>query len=188
MELTVVTSNDGKFAEFAESLDLKGLNLTRRREAYPEIQADRLEEVVAFGMQWLRSSIQGDFVIDDSGIFIDSIAGFPGVYSSYVYRTIGLDGILRLLTDDKERSAIFSTVLGLFIDGKESIIKGNCHGSITLLQRGEGGFGYDPLFVPDGEDRTFAQMELSEKNKVSHRGEALRKLGKILEEHLTAER
>ena len=188
MELTVVTSNDGKFDEFAEALELKGLRLARRKETYPEVQADVLEDVVRFGMDWLRSRIEGNFVIDDSGIFIECLSGFPGVYSSYSYRTLGLDGILRLMGDAEDRLASFSTVLGLSLEGEEVIVTGTCEGRIATVLAGKGGFGYDPLFIPEGHSRTFAQMTLREKNAISHRGEALRKLGKILEKHLTGER
>lgn len=188
MELTVVTSNDGKFSEFAEVLNLRDLRLSRRSETYPEIQADTLEDVVRFGLAWLRPRIEGNFAIDDSGLFIEQLSGFPGVYSSFVYRTVGLDGILRLMSNAANRRASFGTVLGLSLDGEERIITGSCRGEIAHAPTGEGGFGYDPLFIPEGLDRTFGQMELSEKNAISHRGEALRKLGKILEKHLSGKR
>lgn len=184
MDLTVVTTNDGKFAEFTEELNVRDLRLCRKSEAYPEIQADSLEDVVRFGMDWLRKRIEGNFVIDDSGIFIECLSGFPGVYSSFVFRTVGLDGILRLMSEERERRAQFRTVIGLSVEGKESIVTGSCSGTIASILSGTGGFGYDPLFVPDGQTDTFAQMELKEKNAISHRGEALRKLRKILEGHL----
>lgn len=181
MKLNLVTTNDGKFREFASGLSLAGVELERVNRQYPEIQANSLEDVVLFGAEWLRGGIDCDFLIDDSGLFIDSLGGFPGVYSSFVERTIGLSGILRLLQGHQDRKATFKTVLGLCIDGTVKTISGECRGHIATEARGSGGFGYDPIFVPEGESRTFAEMGTEEKNAISHRGVALIKLRKFLQ-------
>ncbi len=176
MKLTFVTTNDGKFREFSASLQDSGVELVRRSQEYPEIQTDTLEKVVRFGLDWLREKVPGNYVIDDSGLFIDRLRGFPGVYSAYVLKTIGLDGVLGLMKGQEDRAAEFATTIGLFNDGDVHIFTGRCRGKIITSPEGTGGFGYDPIFVPDGDLRTFAGMTVVEKNSVSHRGKALKML------------
>ncbi len=176
--LQVITTNDGKFAEFSQALSAAVQELTRLDMPYPEVQADSLEEVVRFGMEWLSSRLEGSFVIDDSGLFIDSLGGFPGVYSSYAFRTLGMRGILKLLQGVPGRGATFKTVLGLYHNGTAALFQGECRGRISTSPEGDGGFGYDPVFIPVGEERSFAEMTPSEKNGVSHRGRAVAALVK----------
>lgn len=169
--MNIVTSNHGKFVEYREIFPCaKMLDI-----GYREIQADTLEEVVKDVLDEL--SEHAPLIIDDSGLFIDALEGFPGVYSAYVMDTIGCGGILKLMDGMEERSAIFECVIGYIgTAGKTGLIKGTVHGSITTSQRGDQGFGYDPIFVPDGYSKTFAEMPSSEKNRVSHRGIAMEKL------------
>ncbi|MCX6658069.1 MAG: RdgB/HAM1 family non-canonical purine NTP pyrophosphatase [Euryarchaeota archaeon] len=162
-----------------------GYLLERIKATYPEIQADRLEETIVPGLTWLMERYQRSIMIDDSGLFIDALKGFPGIYSSYVFRTVGCDGILRLLEGVKNRSARFECCIGFLVPGKEPhISKGVAKGSISEKKAGTGGFGYDPVFVPDGYVKTYAQIEITEKNKISHRGRAielfLKELPKLL--------
>ncbi len=178
--LTVITTNDGKFREFTDALSVSDIRIQRLNARYPEIQADSLEEVVVFGMQWLNGKADPPFVIDDSGLFIEGLKGFPGVYSSHAYRTVGNDGILKLMEGISDRKAVFMTVIGLFSNGKARTFKGACHGNIAYAARGNGGFGFDPIFCPAGSSRTFAEFSVSEKNEISHRGIALRKLKQTL--------
>jgi XTP/dITP diphosphohydrolase len=118
-----------------------------------------------------------DFIIEDSGLFIDPLGGFPGVYSSYILKTLGNPGILRLLGDRKDRDAVFRSCFGHFSTHRgPALIKGECKGRIAFEQRGKEGFGFDPIFIPDGEERTFAEMSVEEKNSISHRGRALEAL------------
>ena len=174
--LKVITTNEGKFTEFGSALADIGLNLERVNIAYPEIQADTLGEVVTFGMQWLNRKLSKPYVIDDSGLFIGGLGGFPGVYSSYAYRTLGNAGILALMDATGDRSAVFRTVIGLSSDKGHFLFEGECAGSITREQTGTRGFGFDPIFKPSGSAMTFGQMATGEKNAVSHRGAALKKL------------
>jgi XTP/dITP diphosphohydrolase len=155
------------------------------KTSYPEIQADTLEETIVPGLNWLMERYQRPIMIDDSGLFIDALKGFPGVYSSYVFRTVGCEGILRLMEGVKDRSARFECCIGFLVPGKEPhISKGVAKGSISERKAGTGGFGYDPVFVPDGYAKTYAQIEVTEKNKISHRGRAvelfLRELPKLV--------
>jgi len=151
-----------------------GYELEHIKTTYPEIQADTLEETIVPGLNWLMERYQRPTMIDDSGLFIDALKGFPGVYSSYVFRTVGCDGVLRLMDGAKNRSARFECCIGFLVPGREPhISKGVAKGSISEKKAGTGGFGYDPVFVPDGYAKTYAQIEIAEKNKISHRGKAI---------------
>ena len=166
-----VTGNRGKFEE------AKGIlgDVEQRNVGYTEIQADTLEEVAAFGMREVLDKLDGPVMIEDAGLFIDCLRGFPGVYSAYVFDTIGNEGILRLMDGVTCRRAVFRSVLGYAEPGMEPILfRGELEGEITHEPRGSGGFGYDPIFEVGG--KTIAEMELAEKNKISHRGASIRAL------------
>jgi XTP/dITP diphosphohydrolase len=151
-----------------------GYEVEHIKTAYPEIQADSLEETIAPGLRWLMERYRRPLMIDDSGLFIDALKGFPGVYSSYVFRTIGCDGILRLMEGVRDRGARFECCIGFMAPGQEpTMVKGVAKGSISAEKAGTGGFGYDPIFVPEGYSKTYAQFEVPEKNKISHRGRAM---------------
>lgn len=124
-------------------------------------------------LAWLEPRLGGGILVDDSGLFVSALQGFPGVYSSYVFRTVGCDGILRLLADAGDRGATFRACFGLLEDGVSRVFEGACSGRIAPKMRGEAGFGFDPIFVPEGEGRTFAEMTLAEKNALSHRAQAV---------------
>jgi XTP/dITP diphosphohydrolase len=118
---------------------------------------------------------------DDSGLLVDALNGAPGVYSA---RYAGeqkndrdnIDKLLFELKDHVNRNAHFKTVLALVLNGKEYLFEGIIHGTITKELRGSNGFGYDPVFMPDGFSKTFAEMSAEEKNSISHRKIALKKL------------
>jgi XTP/dITP diphosphohydrolase len=171
--IAFVTTNEGKFREVSEKLLEVGVKLVREDRTYPEIQADRLEKVVRFAATVLDDQIRGDYLIDDSGLFIDHFGGFPGVYSSYVYKRLGGAGILKLLAGVRDRGATFETVFLLRRRGDHDVFHGACRGTIADAERGQGGFGFDPIFIPEGHADTFAEMTVSEKNRVSHRARAV---------------
>ena len=116
-----------------------------------------------------------DFIIDDSGMFVHALKGFPGVYSAYGQKTIGNQGILTLMEGIEDRSATFKCCIGCDIDGKTIIVTGKCDGFILNGEKGKEGFGYDPIFSPDGK-RSFAEISVEEKNTMSHRGNAVKLL------------
>ena len=176
-ELQIITSNNGKIKEFKEIFgDSKYLPVQNNID-YPEIQAPSLEDVVDFGLSWLGEKIEPPFVIDDSGVFIDNFDGFPGVYTRYVYDTIGLAGVLKQMQGVDNRACTFRCVLGLLTEsGEKQKFVGECSGTLINELRGDEGFGYDPIFIPEGFDKTFAELESEEKNSISHRGKAMGKL------------
>jgi len=149
---------------------------------YPEIQADTLEEVARAGVENVRQRFDQPFILEDAGLFIKTLEGFPGVYSKYVFFTIGLKGTLQLMKGIKKRTAVFRSVYAFSTPQKPPVIvTGECPGTIATKQVGTQGFGFDPIFIPKGETRTFGEMTVEEKNTFSHRAKALEKLHRHLE-------
>lgn len=182
MRLTFVTGNKHKVAELRALVEPLGHEVRQDRRGYPEVQAATLQEVCAAGADHLLAAgVEAPLLLEDSGLFVSALKGFPGVYSRYVLDTVGCAGVLRLLRDTEHevRTAAFRTHL-LYVDGKGERhgFEGTCRGRIAPRPAGTEGFGYDPIFVPDGQDgggsRTFAEMDTSEKNRLSHRGQAVR--------------
>jgi XTP/dITP diphosphohydrolase len=178
MRLAFVTRNEGKVRELAEACKGLGIEVVQDKRGYPEMQAATLAEVAAAGADHLLSGgLAPPFLLEDSGLFVSALNGFPGVYSRHALDTIGCAGLLRLAQDlEREmRGATFRTHL-LYVDAarERHAFEGTCKGRIADRPEGTGGFGFDPIFVPDGSDRTFAQMGTAEKNAVSHRGRAVR--------------
>jgi XTP/dITP diphosphohydrolase len=172
--LYFITSNKGKVQEAKEKLRPLGFSVVQKDLGYPEIQADTLEEVALQGIMHVQARFKKPFMLEDAGLFIDALQGFPGVYSKYVFFTIGLPGILRLLEDIENRRAVFRSVIAYSTQGNPPVVAlGECKGTISTMQRGKNGFGYDPLFLPHGSQRTFGEMTTEEKNMYSHRSKAL---------------
>jgi XTP/dITP diphosphohydrolase len=206
--LLFLTGNLGKLAEAQHYFVPLGYRVEQflLNGKPPEVfepQADSLRIVASAKISQARklldeSGEEGAILVDDSGLFIDSLNGFPGVSSASVHSQIGSLGILDLMEGREERGAEFRTCAILW-DGEEYIGEGICRGRIIAEERGENGFGYDPIFVPDdlgelssegqfsdsgssdsgtsnmltSEGRTFAELETAEKNAFSHRRKAL---------------
>ena len=175
-----VTTNAGKFREVAALLKEQGIEIEHFDLLLPEVQADTSEEVAAYSVKVLAEEADFDFFVDDSGFYVDALKGFPGVYSAYVYRTLGLAGVLHLLEGAERRAARFETVLVFRMAGETHTFRGECRGAVTLEPRGTGGFGFDPIFLPDGHTKTFAEMSIEEKNSLSHRASAARQMAAFL--------
>ncbi len=177
MDLTLVTTNPGKVAEIRRTLAPYGIRVRVSRRRLPELQADSLREVVR-GKLAATSSIPGNVLVEDSGLFIPALGGFPGVYSAPVYRMWGFGPILELLRG-RARTAVFRTVAGVRAQGRTYFFEGEVRGTIARQPAGSNGFGFDPVFIPSGETRTFAEMSLEEKNRWSHRARAIRPVGRL---------
>lgn len=170
-----VTHNKHKFEEIKELFRRNDLVLEWKNLEYEEIQADTTEEISRRSCEALSEIIDGDFFLEDTGLYISALNGFPGPYSSYVIQKIGLDGIIRLL-EGRERSACFLTVVSLYKNGKTMQFHGKSNGMISMAARGTHGFGYDPIFIPEEAVKTLSEMDLEGKNSVSHRARAVKKL------------
>jgi len=175
--INFVTSNKKKVLEAQAKLG-KGFDVRQWDVDCPEIQADTLEEVVLASAQYVieKHAPKEPFILEDAGLFVDALYGFPGPYSHFVHDTLGCEGILKLLEGRKsdERAAQFEAVLVYAAPGaKPLLFKGICRGRIADSAAGKNGFGFDPIFIPENETRRFAEMTPKEKGKYSHRGLAL---------------
>ncbi len=150
-----ITSNEGKFREVREMASKYGLEIEWLRMEYIEPQGNSLEEIARLSAEMLAEKVDGEFVIEDSGLFVEALKGFPGPYSSYVFKTIGNEGILKLMEGVEDRRAYFMAVVAYW-DGKTvRTFTGRVDGEISREIRGTQGFGYDPIFLYG--DRTFAE-------------------------------
>jgi len=177
MKLYFVTSNRHKFEEvlalvkeLESGIQLEPLGNIRKLE----IQGDSLDEIVLFAAENVTRDRRVHFDIEDAGLFIDALRGFPGPYSNYVYRTIGCEGILRLMNGITNRNAEFRSIIALCFRGIIKVFRGVCKGKISNEVRGHFGFGFDPIFIPEGSQKTFGEMSTAEKNMHSHRAKAVK--------------
>lgn len=188
--ITFVTGNAGKARELAAQLAPLGIAVDQDKRGYPELQADTLAEVAEAGAEHLLASgLKPPFLLEDSGLFIAALRGFPGVYSRHTLDTVGCAGVLRLMRDVEAemRTAAFRSHL-LYVDaaGRRHGFEGTCAGRIVEAAAGSGGFGFDPIFAPRGHDRTFAEMDPAEKALLGHRGQAVRAFLAFLEKSTKA--
>ena len=187
-ELIFATNNAHKLAEVEAVLGDRFRLLTPRdcgiTEEIPEEQPT-LEGNALQKARYIHERTGRDCFADDTGLEVEALGGAPGVHSAR-YATDGHDFaannrlLLRNLAGASTRRARFRPVIALILDGRESLFQGAVEGRIAETEAGCGGFGYDPLFVPEGCDRTFAEMTDEQKNALSHRGRAVRKLAEYL--------
>jgi len=172
--LEFYTSNYGKVKEARLLLNPLGYEVVWRKSRLPELQSDSLQKVAESKL----ANISGEerlAMVEDAGLFVHSLDGFPGVYSSYVFETIGCEGILRLLRNRK-RDAHFESVVGVRHRGKSELFTGTVTGTISRRTRGTNGFGFDPIFVPEKSSLTMAELAPEVKARISHRAKALASL------------
>ena len=176
--VTFVSRNVGKVPEVRSVLRPYGVGVRWRRREFVEPQTDSLEDVVRQKLRSVRG-LPGYVLVEDSGLFIPSLRGFPGVYSAHFLDIWGFGPILELL-QHRGRKAFFRAVAGLRRGTKEWTFVGEVHGTIAPRAAGRNGFGYDPIYIPDGWDRTFAQVPREKKDAISHRAGAMRQVGEFL--------
>lgn len=184
MELVFATNNQHKIEELQEMLDknikLLSLKDIECNEEIPEEQ-DTLEGNASQKSFYVYNKFGYNCFADDTGLEIDALNGEPGVYSARYAgeeksAQANMDKVLHKLAKIKNRNARFRTVISLVIEGSEELFEGIVEGEILAVKRGGSGFGYDPIFQPNGFEQTFAEMNLTDKNKISHRGRAVEKL------------
>jgi XTP/dITP diphosphohydrolase len=176
-----VTTNEHKRLEVEQILGvtLEGVDLD-----LPEIQAIDPVEVAAEKARAARGAL-GDtdlpVLVEDSGLMVDAWGGFPGALTKWVMQSVGNEGLLRMLAPEEDRSASAVCVVALAgVDGEVRTFRGEVRGAVAESPRGDGGFGYDPVFVPGWSDETYAEMGEA-KNTGSHRALAFRALKEWLE-------
>ncbi|WP_299125830.1 non-canonical purine NTP diphosphatase [uncultured Winogradskyella sp.] len=184
MQLVFATNNLNKLKEIQalmpKYIKLLSLSDILCIEDIPETQAT-IEGNAIQKAEYVKANYGCDCFADDTGLEVEALNGEPGVYSA---RYAGpqrnaednMNKLLSELADNKNRTAQFKTVIALHINGEMYTFTGICKGEITMLKHGEKGFGYDPIFKADGYEKTFAEISLEEKNKIGHRGKAVRTL------------
>jgi len=184
MKLVFATNNSNKLSElqalFPDGIEVLSLKDINCNEELPETNPT-LEENALQKAKYVYQNYGFNCFADDSGLEIEALGGAPGVYSS---RYAGEDckpeenmkKVLIKLENEENRNAKFRTVIALIINGEENLFEGECNGEIAKTKSGVEGFGYDPIFTPEGYGITFAQMSKQEKGVISHRGKAVKKL------------
>jgi len=172
------TNNVNKFSEARKVLAEYKIAVGMLKVKTLEIQSESLEEIAKTSVLEAFKRCNLPIIVEDAGLFIDALNGFPGPYAAYVYKTIGNEGLLRLMGNVENRKAHFRSVVAYCSASFESakIFEGEAVGEITKKERRKDcktGFGFDPIFKPNNSDRTFAEMGVAEKNRLSHRAKAL---------------
>ena len=191
-----MTGNVGKVREAKHALEPLGFDvkqLTVEGVEISEPQCDDLEIVARSKLHQAQAHLphpDDALMVEDAGLFVDALDGFPGVYSAYALKTLGCNGMLKLMEGNNNRNAEFQAVAALLLDGDVFISRGVCQGVLAAKASGEDGFGFDPIFVPNDLERegvvhatnglTFADVDLSIKENFSHRRKALDGLLELL--------
>jgi XTP/dITP diphosphohydrolase len=177
------SSNENKVREARKILSKFGISIIHYDINLIEIQENSLSKIASQkvldayaksrSMKNVLTKTSSAVIVEDDGLFIDSLGGFPGPYSSYIYDTIGNKGIMRLLENTKLRDAKFVAIIAYYNGvGDVKLFESSIPGKISSIIE-QGGWGYDPIFIPDGESKTYANV--SDKDKFSHRSAALKK-------------
>lgn len=171
------TGNIHKFNEARKILAEYNVAIAMVKVKTLELQDDNIENIARLSALDAASKINLPVIVEDAGLFIKALNGFPGPYSSYVYRTIGKEGIIKLLEGVNDREAYFKSVIAFCCPGGKVIcFEGITEGKIAMEPRGSSGFGFDPIFEPAEQPKeTFGEMSIENKNRFSHRAKALRK-------------
>lgn len=188
MDLIFASHNENKVNEiravFPEDIRLFSLNDLNFHEEIEET-GSTLEENSKIKAETIYRSTRKNVFADDTGLFVNALNGVPGVFSSrYAGTGNSLDNmkkLLKVLENESNRSAYFKTQICLIYEGETHFFSGEIHGQIMKEIKGTQGFGYDPIFVPDGFSKSFAEMNLEQKNSISHRYLAVEKLVKFIE-------
>ncbi len=170
--MAFASTNQNKFREVQSILSLHGIETVFANVEPLEIQSDSLEIVARGKVKSAFEKAHMPVIVEDDGLFIKSLNGFPGPYSSYVFKTLGNAGIMRLLDGLPDRSAAFTSMIAYYDGQNVMVFEGTVQGMIAY-RIAEGGWGFDPIFIPAGTTLPFSQ--LPNKNDYSHRRKALEK-------------
>jgi XTP/dITP diphosphohydrolase len=176
LSLLFVTGNKNKFAEAQIIMKRAGISLTQYHERPIEIQSNSLHDIAHHSCQQALEVVKQPLFVEDAGMFIYPLNGFPGPYSSYVLKTLGNSGILKLMDSEKNRTAVFRSVIAYGEPNRDiQLFEGETMGRISRRIRGTE-WGFDPIFIPDeGDGSTYAEMPDDMKNRISHRAKSLSK-------------
>jgi len=175
MKLTFITTNKNKVREANEIAEAYGIELEQYDFDYPEIRSESIEEVAREGAEVCFKEVGKPLIVEDSGFFIETLGGFPGTYSAFVHNKIGNGGLLRIMDGKTNRMAEMRACVAYHDGESVKTFAGAVKGVLAEKERGAGGFGYDPIFIPEGHEKTFAE-DSETKSKISHRKRAFVKL------------
>ena len=174
------SGNENKFLEIQSLYEMESkenkekVKILFSSPTIKEIQSDSIIEVAEDKAKKAFSSIKKPVIVEDDGLFIEELNGFPGVYSSFAFKTIGNKGILNLLANNEKRRAYFLSVFSFFDGNTIETFCGETAGHITM-EIFPSGWGFDPIFRPENEDLTYGNLNIQRKNEISHRSKAFRR-------------
>ena len=177
MSLTInfVTSNKNKAKEFKKILE-PDIIVNHVEMSYQEMRSDDSEEIAKQSAEMLANKLKKAVVVEDSGLFIKALNDFPGTCSAYIYKRIGLPGIIKLMEGVKDRECTYKSAVAYCEPGNKPIsFLGKGKGKISEIIRGMYGFGHDPIFIPEGSSKTYGEMKNCEEEK-KFRRDAVEKL------------
>ncbi|HUS60294.1 MAG TPA: RdgB/HAM1 family non-canonical purine NTP pyrophosphatase [Nevskiaceae bacterium] len=172
-KIVFVTTNEGKIRE---TIEILGIRVQPKKLNIDEIQTLDPTECVKKKAQAAYSLVKMPILVEDTSLSFEAWGKLPGVFIDYFIKTLGNQGILRLLKNEDNRRAIAQTSLCYFDGKKSTVVSGKVEGKIAKQAKGNDGFGWDPIFIPKGKNKTFAEMTSKEKNSLSIRRTALEKL------------
>ena len=156
--INFVTSNENKLREFRLLLE-PGYKINVLKLEYPELKSDDNSEIARIAAKMLAERIKKAIIVEDSGLFIDSLNGFPGTNSKWVHRKIGIKGLLKLLKGVKNRKCYYKSAIGYCEPGKEPVsFLGVEEGKVAFREKGKYGWGHDPIFIPKGKKKTYGEL------------------------------
>ena len=173
--ITFITGNEHKVKEAENIFKDYDISLEHIDLGYDELQGT-LEEVAMSGAKYASRKLDKPVIVEDAGLFISALNGFPGTYSKFVQNSLGNQNILKLMDGVDDRYAEFRSVIGYCTPNSEpKVFLGRVEGQIAFEERGNLGFAYDPLFIIEEEGKTFGELTTEEKNQYSHRRNSLEK-------------
>ena len=183
MIINFATQNKGKVREFRQILEPK-VKVKQLSIDYPELRSDAPEEIARLAAKQLSDKLKKIIVVEDSGLFIKALNGFPGTCSAYIHKRIGLKGLLKLMKGVKNKSCEYRSAVGYCKPGRKSVsFIGTEKGKIAKKIRGTHGFGHDPIFIPEGSSKTYGEMKDIEEVK-KFRRRAVLKLANYLKNQI----
>lgn len=178
-DLIFITGNENKLREARQILDI---DIISKKLDLRELQAVDIEGVIKEKLKHGYEILKKPIMVEDTGLFFNALNGFPGALIKMLLDKVDRIGIVNILNGFEDKTAIAKCAVGFTRDGKDlKIFTGEIKGSI-VSPRGKSGFGWDPIFQPDGYDKNFAEMSAEEKNAISHRFKALKKFKEFLDD------
>ena len=181
LTINFVTSNKNKVKEFKQILEPE-IKVNNIKLSYPELRSDDPEEIAKHSAEMLANKLKRSVVVEDSGLFIKVLNDFPGTCSAYIHKRIGLKGIIKLMRGIKNRQCTYKSAVAYCEPNKNPIsFLGEEKGTVANSVRGNFGFGHDPIFIPEGDNKTYGEMKNCEEVKKFRRRAVLKLRNYLLE-------